>query len=123
MTFNVLDVTAYLLLEYEKRTHERKLDIAENIGISSSSYYRMRKGEGNIGSDATAGALRVVYRKYPELVTEAILKEFFEENPDLFCSTIAGLLSLERLMQMVEQKKKDDEKYELVLSGYRRVYE
>lgn len=122
MTFNVLDITAYLLPEYERRTRERKLDIAAKIGVSGACYYRMRKGEGNIGSDATAGALEMIYGKYPELVIEAVFKSFFEEDPNLFCNTIVELLSLERLMQMPEQKKRDGEKYELALSSYRRIY-
>ena len=123
MTFNVLDITAYLLSEYEKRTRERKLDIAAKIGVSGACYYRMRKGEGNIRSNATAGALEMVYGECPDLVIKAILKIFYEEDPNLFCNIIVELLSLERLMQMLEQKKRDGEKYELALSGYRRTYE
>ena len=65
----------------------------------------------------------MVYEKYPELIIESISKRFYEEDPDSFYNVIARLLPYERLIQLVEQKDKDDEKYELALSGYCGIYE
>lgn len=120
MTIKTADVIANLLLEYEKKNRQTKLDIANSMEISLSNYYEYRKGSkgrGNPSCETSDKILAVIDREYPYLLTDLLLRVLYEKDPAYFTDKVSEILSAEQLIAAMEKRAKYDSTRALVLSG------